>query len=173
MKEKHILFLAAILFVLVAYYMIFEFIAPPKKTGEDIGLPILLLDYYDVKKLEIRTSDGKELLCERIEGHWNVIKGQKTEKWADKIADFVANFLRTVEIDKIPVQDAQLSIFGLEHPSYEITVTDITDKTYRLLIGDTTPVKTSIYAKFVDSPHIIIVGALLNWELTKISPLLL
>jgi len=171
-KEKHILTLAIVLFALVCYYMIFEFVAPDAKPGPEALVPILLLDYDDVQKVAVKTSDGREFIAERQEGHWSLIKGQKGERWADNITDFVANLVRTVEVDRIPGGSSELSIYGLDNPTYQIIVTDVTDKTYQLLIGDTTPVKTSVYAKFAESPDVLIVGALVNWEISKIVPLL-
>ena len=77
-----------------------------------------------------------------------------------------------VEIEKFGVENIPLKTFGLENPTFRITLTDITDKTYQILIGDTNPVRTSIYVKRAESPQVIIVGAVLNYELQKISPLL-
>jgi len=170
LKEKHILILAIILLGLVTYFSIFEMFPSPEEP-EEIGPPVLFLDYRDVKKIQVRTSEGKELICERKGRGWELIKGEETEKWRAKITDFVIYLISAVEIDKIPVENSQLSHYGLENPAFQITLTDITDKTYQLMIGDTTPVKTSVYAKFADSLNIIIVGALLNWELSKMAPL--
>ena len=158
MREKHILILAIILLGLVTYFSIFEMFPSPEEP-EDIGPPVFFLDYRDVKKIQIRTSEGEELICERKERGWDLIKGEETEKWRAKIADFVLYLLWAVEIDKIPVENSQLSYYGLENPAYWITLTDVTDKTYQLMTGDSTPVKTSVYAKFADSPNIIIIGA--------------
>ena len=171
MKERHLLIAAIVLLVLVIYYAIFEFGISSDTSKQYIGPPILFLNYRDVKKLHIKTSEGKELICERKGKGWEVIKGTKVKGWRSKVADFVSYLISAVEIDKIPVKNSQLSKYGLENPAYEITLTDITDKTYQLIIGDSTPVRTSVYAKFADSPHIIIVGALLNWELSKLSSL--
>jgi len=171
LKEKHILFAAVILFGLVVYYAIFEYGISSETVLEDIGPPILLLDYRMVKKIQVRTHDGKEFVAERRDMSWDLVKGNKADKWRAKVADFVLYFISAVEIDKIPIESVQLNKYGLETPPYEVTLTDITNKTYQLAIGDNTPVRTSVYAKFVDSPHIIIVGALFNWELSKLDSL--
>lgn len=170
MKEKHILYAALILLALVSYYSFFEFGKNQEKPPY-LGPPLLFLDYRDVKRIQIKTSEGKELICERNRGEWNLIKGNKVEKWRSKIADFVSYLISAVEIDRFAVKSSQLGKFGLEDPPYKITVTDVTDKTYQLMIGDDTPVRTCVYVKFVDYPEVIIVGALLNWELSKISSL--
>ena len=171
MKEKHILYAAVILFGLVLYYAIFEYGGSSETEPDYLGPPILLLDYRAVKKIQVRTNDGKEFIAERKELSWELLKGNKAEKWKSKVADFVLYFISAIEIDKIPIEGVALSKYGLEKPQYEVTLTDITDKTYQVAIGDNTPVRTSVYAKFHDSPHIIIVGALLNWELSKLKPL--
>lgn len=171
MKEKHILFAAVILFGLVLYYAIFEYKGSSETVMDDLGQPIILLDYRAVEKIQVKTHDGKGLIAERRELSWDLVKGNEAEKWKSKVADFVLYFISAIEIDKIPIEGVQLDKYGLETPQYEVILTDITGKTYQVAIGDSTPVRTSVYAKFLDAPHIIIVGALLNWELSKLDPL--
>ena len=173
MREKHILILAVVLLGLVIYYNLFESNGASKKSEERPGTPVFLLQYGDVKKLHVVTSDDKELVCERQGRGWSIIKGRNAGNGQEKIDDFVVSLLMTVEIDKILSKNVQLDKFGLKKPAYQINLTDITDKSYQLLAGDTTPTGTCIYAKLADSPDIIIVGALLKWELSKIDSLLI
>ena len=169
MRGKHILILAVVLLGLVIYYNFFESNGASKKSEERPGTPVFLLQYGDVKKLHVVTSDDKELICERQGRRWSIIKGRNVQ---EKINDFVVSLLITLELDKILSENVQLDKFGLGNPAYQINLTDITDKSYQLLVGDTTPTGTCIYAKLADSPDIIIVGALLKWELSKIDSLL-
>lgn len=172
MKEKHILLLALILFALTAYYSVFEADFASRKPAGPTGPPLLLLHYSDVKRVEIQAADGRAVRCERAGGYtWKLLEGSQAEQWNMKIEDFVAYFVSAPQIDKFPEDPLRLSEFGLDNPGYRITITDVTDKPYHLLVGNTTPVGVSVYAKFVESPEVIIVGALLNWELTKLAPL--
>lgn len=172
MKEKHILVLALILLVLTAYYSVFEADFDSRKPAGPVGPPILLLHYSDVKRVEIQAADGRAVRCERSGPTWTLLQGNNAEQWESKITDFVGYFVSAPEVDKFPEDPQRLSEFGLDNPGYRITIIDVTDKPYHLIVGNTTPVGVSVYAKFVESPEVIIVGALLNWELNKLGPLL-
>ena len=172
MKKRYIFILAFVLLGSVLYYNIFEFNAASKKSEERPGTPVFLLQYGDVKKIDVATSDGSELIFERQGRLWTIIKGKKAEKFNEIADDFIVNLLMTSEIDRIISENVQLDKFGLKNPAYQIEVTDITDKSYQLLVGDTTPTGTCVYAKFTDCPNIIIVGALIKWELSKLDPVL-
>lgn len=172
MKEKHTLIVALLLLGLVVYYSFFECHDSSKDRGKKIGPPLLALRPEEVKKIEINSLNGGELIGAWKEKRWSLLHGNTVGNWEATIDDFIVNLLMTVEIEKFGVENIQLKNFGLENPAFRITLTDITDKTYQILIGDTNPVRTSIYVKRAESPQVIIVGAVLNYELQKIAPLL-
>jgi len=173
LKEKHTLIVALLLLGLVVYYSFFEYNASLKEREIKPGPLLFELSPGEVKKVEIQRLDGGELIEERNESRrWILLKGNRIEQWESKVNDFIFNLLMLVEIEKFKVENSQLKYHGLENPTYTITLTDITDKTYQLLIGDSNPVRTSVYVKFVESPNVIITGAILNYELQKIAPLL-
>jgi len=171
-KEKHTLIIVLILLGLVVYYSFFEYNAVSKKKGGVIGTPLLAFSPEEVKKIEIKKITGDELIGEREGRRWRLLKGNMIENWEPSINDFIVNLLTSVEIEKFRVENSELKNYGLETPAFQITLTDITDKTYQILIGDTNPGRTSIYVKFAESPHVIISGAVLNYELQKIAPFL-
>ncbi len=172
MKEKHTLIVVLLLLGLVVYYSFFESHDSSKDRGKKIGPPLLALRPEEVKKIEINSLKGGELIGEWKEKRWSLLKGNEVGNWEATIDDFMVNLLMLVEIEKFRVENTQLKNFGLENPALRITLTDITDKTYQILIGDTNPVRTSVYVKFVESPNVIITGAILNYELQKVAPLL-
>ena len=79
LKEKHILFAALILLGLVVYYSIFEYGVSSETAVEYLGAPILLLDYRAVKKIQVKTHDGKEFIAERREMSWDLVKERSLE----------------------------------------------------------------------------------------------
>jgi hypothetical protein len=173
LKEKHTLIVALLLLGLVVYYSFFEYNASLKEKEIKPGPLVFELSPWEVKKVEIQRLDGGEFIGERTEGRgWILLKGNRIEQWESKVNDFIFNLLMLVEIEKFKVENSQVKNYGMENPAYKIILTDITDKTYQLLIGDSNPVRTSVYVKFVESPNVIITGAILNHHLWKISPLL-
>ena len=171
MSAKHNILLALILIVLVGYYVFFEGGTPPKETKILRGTPIYLIAPWDIKKVHVVTEDG-DLLAERDGEQWQLLKGKPVEGVTGKIDDFVTSLLMTVEIDKFPFDENLARECKLDNPSYTVTVTDITDKTYTLLVGGKTPVGTCLYVMFADTPQIVVVGALLDYELGKLDSLM-
>ena len=172
MSAKHNVVLAVILSVLVGYYVLFELPEPSEEIKILRGTSIYLIEPWDVKGLQVVADVGKQVVAERREERWHLEQGRQVDGWEGKIRDFVTNLLMTVEIDKFPVEENLFRECGLENPSYTITVTDITDKSYTLFAGDKTPVGTCLYAQFSDTPNILVVGALLRYELGKMDELM-
>jgi len=172
LKEKHTLIVVLVLLGLVIYYSFFENYASLKERERRPGPLIFELSPMEIKRIEIKRLDGGELIGERNQmRRWVLVKGNRAEQWESKVDDFIFNLLMLVEIDKFRVENSQLKNFGLENPGLRITLTDITDKTYQILIGNSNPVRTSLYVKFVESPNVIITGAILNYELQKLNSL--
>jgi hypothetical protein len=172
LKEKHTLSIALILFGLLIYYFFFEYQSVSKENVEQAGPSIFALNPRQVKKIEIKgLLNGDEFIGE-WKGRWILIKGNNIHNSETTIRDFVLYLLTAVEIDKFPVENSLLKNYGLEKPSYQITLTDVTEKTYRFLIGGSNPNKTCVYVKFAESPNVIVAGALLTHELSLILPLL-
>ena len=171
-SARYNVLLAVILILIVGYYALFEVDSPPEEMKTLRGESIYLIEPWDVKTVQVIADGGKELLAERQGDRWRIKEGKQIDGFEAKVDDFVANLLMTVEIDKFPFEENLLSECGLDNPSYTITITDITDKSYTLFAGDKTPVGTCLYTRFADTPQIVVVGALLDYELGKVDSLM-
>ena len=172
MSAKHNALLGLVLIVLIGYYVFFEASSPSPEPKIMRGASIYLIEPWDVKQVEVATADGKEVDFERGGHGWRLNKGNQVDGLQDRLDDFVTSLLMTVEIDKIPLEGKVLSDCGLVNPSYTITVTDITDKTYTLFVGDKTPVGTCLYGRFDDTTQVLVGGALLSYELSKLNSIM-
>jgi len=174
-RPKHNLILAVVLICLIGYYLAFEY--SPSEETEPIyrGTPIYLVEPWNVKRVHvIETGEGQEVVFERSREGWTLVKGKEdVPRFETFLNDFVETLLRTVEIDSVGVEGKNVCDFGLDRPSYLVTITDATDKTYNLLVGGRTPVGTCVYAQFTDATKILVVGALLNYELGKLDRFML
>ena len=174
-RQRYNAVLLLVLLALTGYYVAFETSGEGPGEGKKVkrGTPIYLLEPWNVAGLRVEAHDGRELFCERVEGGaWSVRKGKENENLSGIVDDFVGSLLATVEIDKTAVEGQDLCDFGFDSPAFTITLTDVTNKTYQLFLGDSTPGGTCLYARFADAHQILIVGALLDWELKKLDPLM-
>jgi hypothetical protein len=170
--KKPILIAAALFALLFLFYLIFEGDAPEQNTAYQ-GVRFLPLKAAEVRELKINTREGLTFHCVKdTDNSWNVIAGERKAKASEKINDFLDSFTSLPQIDRIPLNANRLDQYGLHKPSSKVILTDLTNKTYEILIGDNTPITTTgVYVMLTDNNEVIILGAALNWELSKISSL--
>jgi len=171
-RGRYVLALAAVFLALVSYYLIFESAEDPGLKQTQKRILLFSLAPWDVKALRVVTFDGRELFCERKGESWRLWKGTQTENVQSTVEDFLTALFTTQQIDRFAAQGQSMGDFGLDTPSHIITVTDRTDKDYQLRLGETSPTGACTYAQFAESPDILVVGALLEWEVQKVEPLL-
>ncbi|MBN1545594.1 MAG: DUF4340 domain-containing protein [Syntrophaceae bacterium] len=170
--KKSILITAALFAVLFLFYLIFEG-KVPDTNGTQLGERFLPLKAADIQGVKIDTREGLTFKCVKdTDGSWTIIDGERKANAAGKINDFIEAITTLTEIDRFPVAAAELSQYGLQDPTTRVTLTDLTQKTYDFLIGDKTPAaSTGVYVMLADSSQVTILGAVLNWELFKLSSL--
>lgn len=170
---KKLILITAILFaVLLLFYLVFEGDAP-EQTAILKGERFLPMKAADIHGLKIVTQEGFTFKClKETDGSWNIVEGERKAKSPEKINDFLEAITTITELDYFSVPSTTLSQYGLQSPSIRIILTDRTQKTYEVLVGDKTPSDaTGLYVKLSDTDRIAILGAVLNWELYKLSSL--
>lgn len=170
---KRPLLIAAILFtVLLLFYLVFEGDVADQK-GLPQGERFLPLKASDIQGIKITTREGLAFKCVKdTDRSWNIIDGERKTNAAEKINDFLEAITTLAEIDHFPVDATMLVQYGFHEPTMRVTLTDITQKTYDILVGDKTPAaSTGVYVMLSDTNRVAILGAVLNWELFKLSSL--
>lgn len=62
----------------------------------------------------------------------------------------------------------ELGEYGLKPPHASITLQLNAQETRRLQIGTRNPVQSSLYAQINDSPQVVLVGAVVLWDIRKL-----
>jgi len=170
--KKSILIAAVLFSVLLIFYVVFE-AGTPDQEGPLKGERFLPLKAADIHGVKVTTREGLTFYCVKdTDGSWNIVEGEKKGKAGEKINDFVEAITNLTEIDHFPVHSTMLAQYGLQEPTAQITLTDLTQKTYEILVGDKTPsASTGVYVMLSDGGRVTILGAVLNWELYKLSSL--
>ncbi|HQA81850.1 MAG TPA: DUF4340 domain-containing protein [Syntrophales bacterium] len=170
--KKPTLIAAALFSALLIFYLVFEG-GDPERKGPLQGERFLPLKAADVLGVKVVTREGLTFHCVKdTDGSWDIIEGEKKQNAAEKINDFIEAVTNLTEIDHFSVDSAMLSQYGLQEPTARITLTDLTQKTYEILVGDKTPsASTGVYVMLSDGSPVTILGAVLNWELYKLSSL--
>ena len=145
--------LAALLAVLVAYLVSTR---PPEPGSADDAPPVARsLDR--ATRVEI-TAGAAVTAFDRSAGVWN----------DERVGDFVHTLesLRVVAtIDDAPTDAA---LYGLGPDAPRLRVLAGTDVQLALEVGAMNPAETGVYVRRVGQPAVLLVGALLRWELEKL-----
>jgi hypothetical protein len=170
--KKPILITAVLFMALLLFYLVFEG-GPLENAGALKGEPFLPLKAADIHGVKIITREGLTFSCSKdTDGSWNIIEGERKATASEKINDFLETITAMAGIDDFPVNPTMLSQYGLQEPAMRITLTDLTRKNYEILVGDKTPsASTGVYVMLSDANRVTILGAVLNWELFKLSSL--
>ncbi len=86
----------------------------------------------------------------------------------ETIADFLANLKKLVNLGEVEGGAAQLSEYGLQPPVSRIVLEVEGEGTRTLTLGKHNPVQTSLYAQINESPQVVLVGAVVLWDMRKL-----
>jgi hypothetical protein len=87
---------------------------------------------------------------------------------ADAIDDFLMNLKKLVNLGEVEGAATQLSEYGLQPPSSRVILQVEGEGARTLTIGKHNPVQTSIYAQVNESPQVVLVGAVVLWDMRKL-----
>ena len=111
--------------------------------------------------------DGQHLVCQRTAEGWKQGSSGAAVP-ADAIDDFLTNLKKLVNLGEVEGAATQLSEYGLQPPSSRVILQVEGEGSRTLTIGKHNPVQTSIYAQVNESPQVVLVGAVVLWDMRKL-----
>jgi hypothetical protein len=145
--------------------------APEKKTlgtGAEQKTERTVLDFTPEHVTQVDLLfDGQHLVCQRIAEGWKQASNGAPMP-ADAIDDFLTNLRKLVNLGEVEGAAAQLSEYGLQPPSSRVILQVEGEGSRTLTIGKHNPVQTSIYAQINESPQVVLVGAVVLWDMRKL-----
>ena len=111
--------------------------------------------------------EGKHLVCQRTPGGW-VNSADGTSMRQDIMEDFLANLQKLLNLGEVEGGMERFSEFGLQPPVSRLLLEVEGSGVQVLTIGRNNPVQTSLYAQINDTPQVILVGSVINWDLRKL-----
>ena len=109
----------------------------------------------DIRQIEIRhRAEPATIIKKDASNRWTMT-APETLRVDQDVASGVASSFAGLTLDRLVEEKASdLSAFGLQSPTAEISVTANDNKTQRLLVGDETPTGGSFYAKLDGDPRV-------------------
>ncbi len=155
MKRNLILLLICVL-VGVIYFWDTERIEEQEKQ-EEIEKQLLNLEQEDIKEVTVVNEEGR-FKAKKQEDRWRMIEPLDTEGDSTTWDSIVRNVATGEKQQVIDDEPEDLSIFGLDAPSLEVTVAGIDNATAQILqFGNETPTAGKYYAKIKDSSQVVTV----------------
>jgi len=135
---------------------------PAETTEASTNVPpkILTLKEDDVAKIDLKKKGAEELaLARNSSGKWQMTVPQQLGVDQPVVSGIVAT-LSSLSSDRLVEEKASnLSQYGLAEPSLEADLTAKDNKTYKVLIGDSTPTGNAVYAKLDGDPRVFTIAS--------------
>jgi hypothetical protein len=160
-----------VLGVLACFLGGYTYLTAPEKKGLDIqieqkGRPVLDFPAEQVTHIEL-LFDDEQVRCQRTAEGWQQLPGGRPLR-AEAVDEFLGNLQKLVNLGEVDIGNASLSEYGL-HPASSLVVLKLADGSTRsLALGNRNPVQTSIYAQVNETPQVVLVGAVILWDMRKL-----
>jgi len=135
----------------------------PAETSEastEIPPKILTLKEDDITKVDLKKKGADEMVLSRdSSGKWQMTAPQPLAVDQPVVSGMLAT-LSSLSSDRLVEEKASdIGQYGLAAPALETDVTAKDNKTYKLLIGDTTPTGNTVYAKLDGDPRVFTIAS--------------
>jgi hypothetical protein len=156
--------LAGVLIVLVGYLWVSD--APSRRAGAAPEPALLAAPVAEVARVELADA-AVRLAAVRAEGGWTDAAGRPWR--SDAVSDLldVLSTLRPVMVVDPAPEDPSSYGFGPDAPRLRLVAAD-NRPLLALEVGERNPPWTGLYARVAGRPEVLLVGAVLHWELEKV-----
>jgi len=145
--------------LLAAYLLLVPAPAPPA-----LEEPLLTVPTDSVDALEVSWPD-RQLRAHRNDGGWRLNDGAAVP--SDMVQDLLATLSTLRPMETLRSGD-DVADYGLDARAPTLIVSAGGTDVLRLRIGDRNPAWTGVYVQRSGSQDVVVVGALLRWELEKL-----
>jgi len=141
--------------------------AEAANPDSDTPPAILKLDATSITNLELKKKDAPAIQLTKNGADWKITEPKAFAADQSTVSSMVSaisalNAERLVEDKSTDVQR-----YGLDHPSFELDVTEKDNKTQRLLLGDETPAGSAVYAALAGDPRVFTIASYSKTSIDK------
>jgi Domain of unknown function (DUF4340) len=138
------------------------------KPSTDAAPKILSIPEDQIKEVRLKKTGAETVLLRKgNDGKWQIVEPQPLRADQDAATSLVST-LSNLNADKL-VEDkaADLSAYGLNSPTLDVTVVKKDGKTQDFYLGDDTPTNSGAYAKLAGDGHVYTVASFVKTSLEK------
>jgi hypothetical protein len=158
MKIRGLLVAAVIFFILAGLLYWSEHRKPAEdtvKASADAPPAILKLDSSSIARLDLKKKDtAPVVLAKGQSGKWEITDPKSFGADQDTVSSMLSTLSGLNSERLVEDKASDLKLYGLDRPAVEVDLTDKSNKTQRLLIGDDTPTGSAVYAMLAGDPRV-------------------
>ena len=142
--------------------------AEAAKPATDTTTKILTIPEDQIKEVTLKKTGAETTVLQKgADGKWQ-ITAPKPQRADQDTAKSLVSSLATLNADKVVEDKAtDLSPYGLNAPTLDVTVTKKDGKSQDLLVGDDTPTGGGTYAKLAGDPHVYTIASYVKTSIDK------
>jgi hypothetical protein len=122
----------------------------------------------DVESFTLRPRQGAAISCARQQGKWEIVQPRQLPADATNVGGFLNSLTGATVHEVVASHPASLKDYGLDPPAETIEITtDATPHTFTLLLGDSTPTNSGLYAQVAGKPQVVTLASYMKASLEK------
>lgn len=168
-ESRRVILLGLIALVLGSYTYLSAPASRPlsgPQAATDRERPALNFTAEEVSRIEL-VYNQQHLVCQRSQDGWQVAATGGAVRPA-AVQDFLTNLGKLLHLGNVEGIQDELAEYGLKPPQASIILQLNGQETRRLQIGTRNPVQSSLYAQINDAPQVVLVGAVVLWDIRKL-----
>jgi Domain of unknown function (DUF4340) len=130
------------------------------KTAPDAAPAILKLDQAAITKVEIKKKAAEPIeLAKSNSGVWQITRPKPYRADQTAVSSMLSAVSSLTSQRLVEDKASDLKTFGLDNPNIEVALTEKDNKSQKLLLGDSTPATSSVYAMLDGDPRVFTVAS--------------
>jgi hypothetical protein len=129
--------------------------ADATEASADVAPKILAVKQADISRFDLKKNGAEQVGGERNStGQWRITSPMPLAADQSAVSSLLGTFSSLDSERLVDEKASNLAPYGLDAPKLEIDLTEKTNKTHKLLLGDDTPAGNGIYAKLDGDPSL-------------------
>jgi len=129
--------------------------ADTTEASADAAQKILAVKQADISKFDLKKNGAEQVGGERNSaGQWRITAPTPLAADQSAVSSLLGTFSSLDSERLVDEKAGNLAPYGLNAPNLEVDLTEKTNKTHKLLLGDDTPAGNGIYAKLDGDPRV-------------------
>jgi len=141
--------------------------AQAAKPSTDTATAILKLDQNSVNKLELRKKDQPTIQLDKPGSDWKITEPKPFAADQSTISTMLSSLSSLNSERLVDDKSTDLQRYGLDHPSFELDISEKDNRGQRILFGDDTPTGNAVYLALAGDPRIFTVAGYTKDSLDK------